>query len=322
MKLISTMVGAGLLLGGCASKNRVSRVTVPGNSLQPVMRRQVLNAVDAGEGNPRVRNLRERMAAQPKNVRVRLDLADEYARTGYPELELEHLRLAVERFPESEAALLTLSRALVRVKRPGEAARRLNEFLAKRDKPSANALSWAGIVQDDLGRWKVGETLHRRAVERAPGRDALHNNLGYNLMMQGRKREAVEEFRRALDLNPASETARNNLGLSMGDQPAEAITQFRQTADLAVAHNNLAAYLYEKGDLAGARKELELALKYRKDTPRILENLRKLAALDGMPIQMPRQEQHSFWKTFARGLKHTFVAGEENNLTGIAEAGR
>ena len=322
MRLVHTVVAAGLLLGGCASKNRGSAVTIPGNTLQPVMQRQVLNAVDAGEGNPRVRVLRERMAAHPKNVRVRLDLADEYARTGYPELELEHLRLAVERFPESEVAVLALSRALVRVKRPGEAAKRLNEFLAKRDKPSANALSWAGIVQDGLGKWKVGETLHRRAVERDPGRDALHNNLGYNLMMQGRKSEAVEEFRRALDLNPASETARNNLGLSMGDQPAEAITQFRQTADLAVAHNNLAAYLYEKGDLAGARKELELALEYRKDTPRILENLRKLAALDGMPIQLPRREQHSFWKTFARGLKHTFAAGEEKNLTGSAEAGR
>ena len=322
MRLVHAVVAAGILLGGCASKNRVGVVTIPGNTLQPVMQRQVLNAVDAGEGNPRVRVLRERMAAHPKNVRVRLDLAEEYARTGYPELELEHLRLAVERFPESEVAVLALSRALVRVKRPGEAAKRLNEFLAKRDKPSANALSWAGIAQDGLGKWKVGETLHRRAVERDPGRDSLHNNLGYNLLMQGRKSEAVEEFRRALDLNPASETARNNLGLSMGDQPAEAITQFRQTADLAVAHNNLAAYLYEKGDLAGARKELELALEYRKDTPRILENLRKLAVLDGMPIQMPRQEQHSFWKTFARGLKHTFVAGEENNLTGIAEAGR
>jgi len=322
MKLAFAAVAAGILLWGCASKNRVSRVTVPANTLQPVMQRQVLNAVDAGEGNPRVRDLRDRMAAQPKNVRLRLDLAEEYAKSGYPDLELEHLRLAVERFPESEAAVLALSRALVRVERPGEAEMRLNEFLAKRDKPSANVLSWAGIVQDGLGKWKDGETLHRRAVERAPGRDALHNNLGYNLMMQGRKSEAVEEFRRALDLNPASETARNNLGLSLGDQPAAAITQFRQTSDLAVAHNNLAAYLYEKGDLAGARRELELALEYRKDMPQILDNLRKLAALDGMPIHMPRREQQSFWKTFARGLKQTFVAGEEKKSAGTADAGR
>jgi hypothetical protein len=53
-----------------------------------------------------------------------------------------------------------------------------------------------------------------------------------------------------------------------------------------------------------------------------LENLRKIAALDGMPIQMPRRETHSFWKTFARGLKHTFVASEDKSSIGTAEAGR
>jgi Flp pilus assembly protein TadD len=198
----------------------------------------------------------------------------------------------------------------------------LQSYLRTQKDSPANVLSWAGIANDELGKYKDGEPLHRRALERAPGRDQLHNNLGYNLMMQGRKAEAAEQFRRALELNPASETARNNLGLALGDQPAAAITQFRQTSDLAVAHNNLAAYLYEKGDLAGARKELELALEYRKDMPQILENLRKIAALDGMPIQMPRRETHSFWKTFARGLKHTFVASEAKSSIGTAEAGR
>ncbi|MEO6760049.1 MAG: hypothetical protein ABIO24_11400, partial [Saprospiraceae bacterium] len=125
-----------------------------------------------------------------------------------------------------------------------------------------------------------------------------------------------------LDLNPGSETARNNLGLALGDQPAAAITYFRQTSDLAVAHNNLATYLYEKGDVAGARKELELALEYRKDMPRILENLRNLAALDGMPIQLPGKKQTSFWKTFGRSLKRTFNLGDEKHSTVLADAGR
>lgn len=322
MKMAATALAAGVLLGGCATKNRVSRVTVPANAPRPTMQRQVLNAVDAGEGNPRVRALRERIAEEPQNVRARVELAEEYAKAGYPELELEHLRLAVERFPEAEAAVMALGRALLRVDRASEAAMHLRSFISRQANPSANVLSWAGIANDGMGKYAEGEPLHRRAVERAPGRDALHNNLGYNLTMQGRKREAAEEFRRALDLNPASETARNNLGLALGDQPAAALTQFRQTSDLAVAHNNLAAYLYEKGDLAGARKELELALEYRKDVPRILENLRKVAAQDGMDIQLPRREHRSFWKTVGSGLKHAFIAGEEKRSSGIAEAGR
>jgi len=322
MRLGHAAVAAGLLMSACASKNKSSHVTVPANSLQPVMQRQVLNAIDAGEGNPRVRTLREQMASQPQNVRPRLELAEEFAKSGYPELELEHLRLAVERFSESEDALVALSKALLRSNAPAEAEKCLDLFIAKHEKPSANVLSWAGIVKDSQNKWTAGEPLHRRAIQRAPGRDTLHNNLGYNLMMQGRKQDAVEEFRRALDLNPSSETARNNLGLALGDQPAAALSQFRQTADSAVAHNNLAAYLYEKGDLAGARKQLELALEYRKDMPQILENLRNIAALDGKPIQMPRKEPSSFWKTFARGLRRTFDSGEEKQPALAAEAGR
>ena len=322
MRLVHSAVAAGLLLTGCASKNKSSHVTVPANSLQPVMQRQVLNAIDAGEGNPRVRALRAQMASQPNNVRPRLELAEEFSKTGYPELELEHLRLAVERFPESEDALVALSKALVRSNAAAEAEKCLDTFIAKHEKPSATVLSWAGIVKDSQNKWTEGEPLHRRAVERAPGRDTLHNNLGYNLMMQGRKSDAVHAFRQALELNPSSETARNNLGLSLGDQPADAISQFRQTSDMAVAHNNLAAYLYEKGDLAGARKELELALAYRKDMPQILDNLRNIAALDGKPIQMPHKEPSSFWKTFARGLKRTFDSGEQKQPTLATEAGR
>lgn len=322
MRMAYTVVAAGVLLGGCASKTRTGRATVPAHSLQPVMQRQVMNAVDAGEGNPRVRELRAKIAAHPRDVEVRIALAEEYARSGYPELELEHLRLAQERFPASEAAILAASRALVHADQAAEAISRLDAYLAKNEKPAAAVLSWAGIARDQLEQWKEAEVFHRRAVDRSPSRDALHNNLGYNLMMQGRKADAADEFLRALDLNPASETARNNLGLALGDQPAAAITQFRQTSSLAVAHNNMAAYLYEQGDLAGARKELELALRYRQDMPKIMENLRKISVLDGKPIRLQTPETHSFWKTFARGLKHTFVSGEERQSAASVQADR
>lgn len=322
MRAAMTTLAAGVLLTGCAPKGHVSQVRVPGPTMQPVMQRQIRNALDAGEGNPRVRELRAQMAAQPQNVKLRLELAAEYAKAGHTDLEMEHLLVAVERFPDSEVAVLALTRWLVRAERPAEAAQRVGSYLARQEKPSANALSWAAIAQDGMGHWTEGEPLHRRAVERAPGRDTLHNNLGYNLMMQGRGDDAAVEFRRALALNPGSETARNNLGLALGDQPAAAISEFRQAADLAVAHNNLAAYLYEKGDVAGARKELETALDYRPDMPRILENLRKLSAADGVPIRAGQPEERSVWKLVAWRLKHTFRPGEEKHSTGNAEADR
>jgi Flp pilus assembly protein TadD len=211
---------------------------------------------------------------------------------------------------------------LLKAKLVGEAAQRLGEYVAGHADASATVLSWAGIAQDELGNHVNGEALHRRAAALEPKKDTLHNNLGYSLLMQGKKAEAAEEFRRALELNPASETARNNLGMALADEAGAALTQFRQTSDLGVAHNNLAAYLFEKGDLAGARRELELALEYRRDNPEIVENLRKIAAMDGQPIRLPAGERRSFWKSFARGLKTTFISGEERRSTGTAEAAR
>ncbi|MBM3785371.1 MAG: tetratricopeptide repeat protein [Acidobacteria bacterium] len=314
-----------LAMAGCTQQRR-AQVSVPATGLPPMMQRQVLNAVDAGDGNPRVRALRAEVAAKASELKPRLELAAEYERTGYPELELEHLRLAADRFADSELAIRHLARALVRAGRAAEAAGKLQTFVTKQPKAAASVYSWAGIAMDDSGDLPGGERMHRKAIEKASWRDDLHNNLGYNLLMQARKSEAAEAFRRALTLNPASGTARNNLGLALADQPNEALAQFRRAAadDLGVAHNNMAAYLYDQGDKDGARKELELALQYRKDMPRILENLRKVAGADGRPIQMPSQQRDSFWRTFGRGLKHVFVEEDqkEKTKTGTAEAAR
>lgn len=316
----AAVAGTALLATGCAGTKSAVRAT---GGLPPVMQRQVLNAVDAGEGNAAVRTMRARLAEHPGDVKLRLDLAALYGEQGFKELELEHLRLAAERFPESEIAVFQLLRSLMQAGQYGEAASAVSALMDRTEKPSADALSWAGIVQDESGHLAMGEVYHRRAVERAPGRDALHNNLGHNLLQQNRNPEAAECFRRALELNPSSETARNNLGLALSGQPAAAVVQFKQVSDLGVAHNNLAAYLYEKGDMAGARRELELALAYRKDMPQILENLRRVSAADGKPIQMEGlKKENSVLQSIARGLKRIFIAGEEKSISGAAEAAR
>jgi Flp pilus assembly protein TadD len=153
--------------------------------------------------------------------------------------------------------------------------------------------------------------MHRRAIGGDPHRDFLHNNLGYNLWMQGRRMEAAGCFRKALELNPGSENARNNLGMALADRPEEALSHFRQAADLGVAHNNLAALRFETGDLDGARRELELALQYRQDMPQILENLKRVAAMDGKPVVIPPAKSVSVWRSFARGMKQAFLTGEQ-----------
>lgn len=323
MRLLLLTLSA-LAVVGCGRHQQVARAQRP--ALPPMMRQQVINAVKAGDGNLRVRKLREKLAAEPRNVNARLELAAEYAAMGFPELELEHCRIAVERFPDSAAAVERLAKSLRKTAPPQEAAKVLHGLIAQQETPSVESLAWAGILLDEANRLRDGETMHRRALSLDARRDYLHNNLGYNLLLQERYPEAAAAFRRALQLNGASTTARNNLGrtlvrMSPASLPADAVAQFERAADPAVAHNNAAAALYEKGDLPGARKELETALGYRRDLPQILENLRLVALDDGQPIVMP-PPRPGLWQSVSHAIKVAFGSPDVRQQTGTAEAAR
>src|SRR5260370_18135121 len=100
------------------------------------MERQVQNARDAGEGDYVVRSLREKMAAEPDNLAVRLELIDHYTQGGYPELALEHCRLAATRFPESAPVQLSMAQLMREMKMPTQAEPGLAAFLAPHPQPS------------------------------------------------------------------------------------------------------------------------------------------------------------------------------------------
>jgi Flp pilus assembly protein TadD len=154
------------------------------------------------------------------------------------------------------------------------------------------------LLRDESGDWKSGEKAHRKAVALAPGRDDLHNNLGYCLLKQGRKDDAAEEFRAALKINSQSITARDNLGLALVGNPAgnplgnqagnskDAVLNWQSVSDPASAHNNMAVALIEAGNYAEARREIEIALSYNQQHPAALKNLRLVSQLDGKAAQV------------------------------------
>jgi len=294
-----------LILGAlsCSHRSPAAKSGVrPGGVLPPAMHRQVVNAVDAGDGDLRIRNLREFVAANPGDLKSRLALADLYLQAGYPELAVEHSRLAGERFPSAPEAQITLARALRRMGLAREGVGALERYLAAARPTTPDLYSWLGILRDDLNDHAAAEQAHRKAVEMAPERDTFHNNLGYNLLLQGKREAAAVEFRRALALNPHSDAARNNLGLALVDNPNEALLAWKSGNDPATAHSNLAAALIEKGRYAEARKELETALRYKRDHPAALKNL-KLLADAGVSVNLPAkpaQPRTGFWARFGR----------------------
>ena len=301
-------LGLAVLAASCVRQTRVAAAPAP--RPQTVWDRQIKNASDAGDGDYQLRVLRERVAEDANSVPARLELAEASRQRGFADVALEMCRLAVARFPESGEARLALVRGLYDLKRPQEAIGALEPYLATHPKVPAEYHSWLGLLRDAAGEWTGGEPAHRKALELAPSQDALHNNLGYNLLMQKRNEEAAGEFREALRLNPGSQVARNNLGLALANQNAaeQAVASWRSASDDATAHNNLAAVWIEKGNYAAARKELQIALGYNVSHPAALRNLELVSRLDGNPATLgPEPVERSVWERWKAGFIRLWV---------------
>jgi Flp pilus assembly protein TadD len=306
----------GLAAASCVHERREANAPVAPSAPAPtpsVWDRQIRNAADAGDGDYQLKALRVKVAAEPNSIAARLDLAKAYRERGYPDVALEICRLAAERFPESGEVELALVHALREMNRRPEALVSVKAFLKAHPQKSAAFYSWVGILHDEAGAFAAGEPAHRHAIELAPGDDSLHNNLGYNLLQQSRLEEAAGEFREALRLNPASQVARNNLGMALANSnAAQAIANWQSSSDPATAHNNLAAVWMEKGNYAEARKELNIALGYNKAHAAALKNLELVSRLDGNPVAMPANASDTWWQRWKLGFKRLFVGPLDN----------
>ena len=323
MKLrpIRVLLAAGAAVSvSCVHQARSTRDVASASAPLSNWDRQIRNAVDAGDGDYQLRALREKVAAEPENIAVRLDLAKAYRERGYHEVALEITRLAVARFPQSGAAQLALVRDLREVNRRPEATTGLEAFLKEHPESGAEYYSWLGILRDESGLWPLGEPAHRKALELTPGADYLHNNLGYNLLMQDKNDEAALEFQEALKLNPGSQMARNNLGIALAhsNATAQAVANWQSTSDPATAHNNLAAVWMEKGNYPEARRELDLALGYNRAHPAAIRNLELVARLDGSPATLSAKTfdaRDTRWQRFRIGLRRLFVGPLNDSRT-------
>jgi Flp pilus assembly protein TadD len=307
-------------MASCVQHTQVVKV-LPPPAPQSVWDRQIHNAIDAGDGDYQLRVLREKLAADPDNIPIRLEMAKAYLERGYPDVALEICRLAAARFPESGEAQLALVRALRDMNRRAEAIDGLAAFLKAHPQTGPEYFSWLGILRDESGLWPLGEPAHRKALELAPSLDYLHNNLGYNLLMQKKYAEAAGEFREALKLNPHSPVARNNLGLAFANlnESDQAVANWQSASDPATAHNNLAAVLIEKGNYANARKELEIALSYNSAYPAALKNLELVSRLDGHPATLAVKPAESRWHRWKMALRRLFVGPLEDSRTDPAK---
>ena len=296
-----------ILSASCTRQVQTASQPSTHTKTQALMMRQVENAVDLGEGDAEARRWRQRLAANAGDLDARIALAKLYASRGLPDLAIEHYRLAAELNPGLPGVTLLLAKSLRDMNEPAEASRVIALYINRHPKESWELLSLQGILEDEQGRFKQGEASYRAALTIDAAQASVHNNLGYNLLLQGHAESAADEFRKAIAIDPHSAVAHNNLGTALmfakSGKSEQAFAEWRKSADPAAAHNNLAAIFLEQGHYPEARQELASALQFRPDYPAALANLRLVAAADGGPATPPPAVARvNFWKRMTSSI--------------------
>jgi tetratricopeptide (TPR) repeat protein len=132
--------------------------------------------------------------------------------------------------------------------------------------------------------WRDSVSLWTHALACTPGNQVAHNNLGLELVAQGKLNEAIEHYELALESAPDHVNARNNIGLALVTQGKlkEAIAHFSRALQLqpgnAQTHCNLGMALVRNEQWCDARLEFQQALEIAPDSTQALNNLAWLLA--------------------------------------------
>lgn len=182
---------------------------------------------------------------EPESRAARLGLAQVALATGDRRNARTLVEQVLEEEPEASLALLLHGRLL---RDQGEIAAATADFsLALRQAPDDPLLLSELAMTCDRNPARLGEaeTHYRRVVTLLPDSAVARNNLGFNLLLQGRAAEAAATLTSALQLDPKNPRILGNLAtaqLLLGEDE-KALQLFRRTVSEAKAYNNL-GYLY------------------------------------------------------------------------------
>jgi type IV pilus biogenesis/stability protein PilW len=118
------------------------------------------------------------------------------------------------------------------------------------------------------------------SIQKIPSSEATHHfNLGLLYHKNNKLPEAIEEYKRAIQIDPFNVGAHNNLGMVYKDlgRYEEAISQYQKVLSIdpryGKARHNIAVVYYSQGNLEKAAMELNLAIAANPRRPESYTNL-------------------------------------------------
>src|SRR5262245_3582390 len=201
------------LTAGCvrqASVNDFGLPNVPQSksadaSVRAILKNQTKGAFDPLTDDARVQTLRKRLQLNSGDAAARVELAFVYEGYGLYDNALdeytqaEQLAQAAANRLLTEKAIFGLARCEQALGRSWRAIPVLEQYL--KEDPTAAGWNILGLLYNASANLPAGEAALREAVAQNSASDQLHNNLGYNLLLQNKLDAAEDELRRALELN-------------------------------------------------------------------------------------------------------------------------
>jgi tetratricopeptide (TPR) repeat protein len=145
----------------------------------------------------------------------------------------------------------------------------------------------ATLTVGQVQYWHDSEALFGRAVKVTDRNYLAYNNLGFYLSRQGRTTEAMENYRRSLEINPNYEDALNNMGYALAGQKKydEAIGYYlaalRIRPNHPEVHNNLGNAVSELGRIDEAIQHYRVTLAQKPEHADAHNNLGVALAMKG-----------------------------------------
>lgn len=186
---------------------------------------------------------------------------------------------------------LSLARLSERHGKPGESLKMYRAVLSKAPENQL-ALHRVGVIFAKQGELGQGLEHLQRAVELGDASAELLGDLGYCRFLAGDLDQAEDDLQAALDHDPQLKSARNNLGLVLGEQGCydESLKQFMMAGTEAEAYSNLAFVKAQMGSLKEAEAHYHYALSVDRKLRPAAEGLIQVAATTGAITKVSQTE--------------------------------